>query len=295
MTGVIGGIWRAVRFGARPKTLLVSVMPIVFAAVTTHPNPVLIFSALVAAVLIQVGTNLVNDVADFERGADTETRRGPRRVTQSGLCSPTEVWAAAWFCFAAAVAAAFPLIQVGGLPLLAVGIVSIAAGLAYTAGPAPLAYKGLGEVFVFIFFGPVSLLTLCTLFRSGGATLGDALASCQIGLLAVAILGINNLRDVAGDAQAGKRTLAVRMGIRAYRWFMTGVILAPLVLGVAWASLGLLYLGVFPALLFPLAGRIIQTLWKDNDGRVWNELLAKTALLHMGFVTALCLGALFEL
>lgn len=293
------GIGRAVRLGARPKTLLVSVMPILFTAVNIRPDFVLVVSALLAAVLIQVGTNLVNDVADFERGADTAERRGPTRVTQSGLCAPGEVWAAASLCFAASVVAAVPLLQVGGLPLLAVGLVSISAGFAYTAGPAPLAYKGLGEVFVFLFFGPVSVLTLCALFRvgglTGGMTGGDVLASVQISLLAVAILGINNLRDISGDARAGKRTLAVRMGARAYRQLMSVVIFLPLALGAVWAWSGYLYFAILPALLFPLARRVIQTLWKDNDGPTWNRLLGQTAFLHMSFVAALCLGALLEL
>lgn len=293
---IMPSVLRTVVLGARPKTLLVSIMPIIFAGVATRANPLWVASALLAAVFIQVGTNLVNDVADFERGADTEDRIGPRRVTQSGLCTAREVWASAGFCFLASVVGAIPLIQEGGWPLLAVGLISIACGVAYTAGPAPLAYRGMGELFVFLFFGPVSVLTLSVLFRSGNLHAGDVLASLQVGCLAVVILGINNLRDQEGDARAGKRTLAVRWGAEKYRRFLTVVLLAPFAIGVGWLWWeSAVLVSVLPVVVLPLARSIQRILPMRNSGAEWNALLARSALLHALFIAALTIGVWFEL
>ena len=172
--------------------------------------------ALAGAVLIQVATNFINDALDFRRGADTANRLGPTRVSQAGLLSDKAVMRGAYACLVLAAACGIPLILRGGWPILAIGLASIAAAYAYTGGPYPLAYHGLGEVFVLVFFGVVAVGgTYWVLTLQYG--IDALLTGLAIGSLAVVILAINNLRDLPTDHAAGKRTMAVRMGERGAR------------------------------------------------------------------------------
>src|SRR5882757_1075563 len=201
---------------ARPKTLAASVTPVLAGTAlafrdlaTMHWQPFVF--ALLGAVFIQIGTNYVNDALDFRKGADTHTRLGPLRVTAAGLLSAEAVLRGAYVCFFLAALCGIPLILLGGWPIAAIGIASIAAAYAYTGGPYPLAYHGLGELFVMIFFGFVAV---------GGSyyvqtvkfDVRALLAGFAVGCLAVALLAINNLRDVNSDRTSNKRTLAVRFG-----------------------------------------------------------------------------------
>lgn len=206
---------RAWVLAARPKTLPAAVGPVLVGAGlaafrdTFRPLPVL--AALVGAVLIQIATNLANDYYDFVRGGDTEERVGPVRVTQAGLIEPEAVRRGMLVALAAAALVGVYLVWVGGWPILAVGVASLVCAVAYTAGPLPLAYHGLGDLFVFVFFGLVAV---------GGTYWVQALelrwelllAGSAMGALNTAILVANNLRDLESDARAGKRTLAVRLG-----------------------------------------------------------------------------------
>jgi 1,4-dihydroxy-2-naphthoate octaprenyltransferase len=171
---------------------------------------------LAFSVLVQIGTNLANDYYDFVRGADNAARIGPRRTVAAGLIAPATMRAAMWAVFAAAFACGMGLMAWGGPWLLAVGVASIICGIAYTGGPWPLGYHGLGDVFVFVFFGLVAVGA--TYFVQAGRVTADALlAAVPIGLLTVNILVVNNYRDVDTDAAAGKRTLVVRFGRRFAR------------------------------------------------------------------------------
>jgi 1,4-dihydroxy-2-naphthoate octaprenyltransferase len=203
---------------ARPKTLAAAVVPVLIGAALA-PRPLhgwLLFFTLAGAVLIQIGTNFVNDALDFKKGADTGERLGPLRVTSAGLLSAEAVMRGAYVCFALAAACGVPLILRGGWPLLAIGVASIVAAYAYTGGPYPLAYHGLGELFVMLFFGVIAV---------GGTYYVQALSwpldavigGVAAGALAIVILAINNLRDLPSDAAAHKRTLAVRLGERFAR------------------------------------------------------------------------------
>jgi 1,4-dihydroxy-2-naphthoate octaprenyltransferase len=201
---------------ARPKTLAAAVTPVLAGTAlafrelaTMHWQPFVF--ALLGAVFIQIGTNYVNDALDFKKGADTHTRLGPLRVTAAGLLSAEAVLRGAYICFFLAALCGIPLILRGGWPIAMIGIASIAAAYAYTGGPYPLAYHGLGEVFVMIFFG---LAAVCGSFYLQRLTLDPTawIGGFAVGSLAVVILAINNLRDIDNDRASNKRTLAARFG-----------------------------------------------------------------------------------
>jgi 1,4-dihydroxy-2-naphthoate polyprenyltransferase len=205
---------------ARIPTLPAAAVPVVVGTAvgaglsTFAPGPFL--GALAAALLIQIGTNFANDYSDHARGADTVERLGPTRATSSGLIAPEAMKRASILTFALAAVIGLYLIYVGGWPILIIGVLSILFGLAYTGGPFPLAYNGLGDIFVFIFFGLVAVTG--SAYLQTGAFNGVAVAAAvPIGLLITAILVVNNLRDIETDERAGKQTLAVLIGEQATR------------------------------------------------------------------------------
>src|SRR3712207_2287642 len=200
---------------ARPRTLPAAVAPVLvgtaLAATEGTFKPLTFLAALVGSVFIQVGTNLSNDYSDARRGADTEDRLGPVRVTAGGLMPPRQVLVGTYVAFGIAVAAGAYLIAIAGWELLLVGAASILAGVLYTGGPRPYGYEGLGEVFVFLFFGVVAVAG--SYFAQRERLPWEALVlAVPVGLLAAAILVVNNVRDLETDRRAGKRTLAVRLG-----------------------------------------------------------------------------------
>jgi 1,4-dihydroxy-2-naphthoate octaprenyltransferase len=201
---------------ARPKTLSAAIVPVLVgtALAAREPSGVIgwVFAcALFGAVFIQIATNFINDALDFKKGTDTGERLGPTRVTQAGLLSADAVMRGAWVCLILAAACGIPLLHRGGWPMLVIGLTSIAAAYAYTGGPYPLAYHGLGEIFVVLFFGLVAV---------GGTfyahtlrlTRDSLIAGLAVGSLATVLLVINNLRDIDGDRQNNKKTLAARFG-----------------------------------------------------------------------------------
>lgn len=203
---------------ARPKTLSAAVVPVLMGSALAADEPTavswwVLLCALMGAVLIQVATNFVNDALDFKKGADTGERLGPLRVTQAGLISAEGVMRAAWACLVLAALFGIPLLYRGGWPLLIIGLASMTMAYAYTGGPYPLAYHGLGELFVVVFFG---LVAVCGTFYAHSLqwTRSAVLAGFAAGSLATVLLVINNLRDVDSDRRSQKRTLAVRFGER---------------------------------------------------------------------------------
>lgn len=281
--------WLAVR----PKTLTISISPVLVGASLAWAesgrfDAVTAAVALLAAVLIQAGTNLHNDAADFERGGDKPTRLGPRRVTAQGWASPLQVYRAAWLCFAGAAAGGAFLVLVGGWPILALGVLSIIAGYAYTGGPRPIAYTPLGEVFVFLFFG---LGAVCGTYWLMAGTLSTAavLAGAAVGLLAAAVLLVNNVRDRDNDARAGRRTLAVLVGPAPARAVYALLVLAPFVLLVP--VQGLLAQNVWaPLAALPLAGWLAGRFRFLATGPGFNAALARTALLQVLFAVLFSVG-----
>lgn len=271
---------------ARPKTLTAAVVPVAAgtALAASEAGRVLWTWALLAlagALLIQIATNLVNDAIDFRRGTDDAARVGPMRVTASGLIEPKRVMAGAWACFAAAAIVGIPLLIRGGWPLLAIGLASIAAGYVYTGGPYPLAYHGLGEVFVMLFFGFVAVggtYYLQTLEWNADA----AVAGLSVGLLSTGLLAVNNLRDREGDERSGKRTLAVRFGARFARGEIAVCAFAPLLLGCWWWLREERVAAVLPLVLIPLAVAIVRSARRDR-GTSLNATLGKAAALQAGY------------
>lgn len=227
---------------ARPKTLTAALAPVVVGtSLATHDGvlawlPAL--AALVGATLIQLGTNFANDYYDFVRGGDTADRVGPVRVTQAGLLTPESVKRGMWTVLGAALLVGTYLVWVGGWPIVWIGLSSLACAVLYTGGPFPLAYHGLGDVFVFVFFGLVAVSG--TYYVQGLAWPPDVfLAGAALGALNTAILVANNLRDVETDATVGKRTLAVRIGTRGSQvQYVTMLFVAFVVPVVGWQVYG---------------------------------------------------------
>jgi 1,4-dihydroxy-2-naphthoate octaprenyltransferase len=283
---------------ARPRTLPAAIAPVLVGSAAANFELdhgfrwLAFFAALVGSIFIQIGTNLANDYSDAKRGADSADRLGPVRVTSSGLVAPRRVLVATWLAFAVAVAVGIYLARVAGAVILAVGAASILAGVLYTGGPRPYGYAGLGEPFVFLFFGLVAVngSYYVQLERLDWLPFGLSLG---IGCLATAILVVNNVRDIDTDRRAGKRTLEVRIGReRARRLYVALVgaayvsLLVTLALngGPWWAALG------FASAL--LALRPARAVMTRTDGPPLNAALAATGAVLAAFSVATALGLL---
>jgi 1,4-dihydroxy-2-naphthoate octaprenyltransferase len=281
---------------ARPRTLPAAVAPVLvgtaLAASEGTFKPLRFACALIGSIFIQVGTNLANDYSDARRGADTEDRLGPVRVTAGGLMPPRQVLVGTYVAFGIAVAAGAYLIAVAGWELLLVGVASIAAGVLYTGGPKPYGYEGLGELFVFLFFGVVAVVG--SYFVQVEELTWEAFAlSVPVGLLASAILVVNNVRDVDTDRRAGKRTLAVKLGRdRARRLFAAMVVLAFAAPVAIWAAGGLSAWILLALLSAPLAVPLLRTVFERTDGASLNRALGATGQLLALFSLLLAAGVL---
>jgi 1,4-dihydroxy-2-naphthoate octaprenyltransferase len=289
-------IWTSWLTAARPATLSAALAPVLVgtaaAAGADGKFRVPVFVAtLAAALLIQIGTNLANDLSDFVRGADAADRLGPTRVTQRGLISPGQVRLATYVSFGAAAGIGLYLVTVGGWPILAIGLASIVAGLAYTGGPWPLGYHALGDLFVFLFFGLAAVMG--TYYLQTDEVTGLALvASLPVAFTVTAILVVNNLRDIETDRRAGKMTLAVRLGARATRWQYALLVLGPYgLLALLWAAGASAWVGL-AAFTLPLALILCRSALGGTSGRALNPVLKRTAQLHLAFGALLALGLL---
>jgi len=281
--------WLAIR----PATLTASAAPVLVGSGAAWAEGAFAIgpaiAALIGAFLLQIGANFANDVFDFERGADNADRLGPQRATQQGWISAAQMKRAMWLAFAGATAVGLYLTWVAGWPVLALGVLSIAAAYLYTGGPKPYGYLGLGDLSVFLFFGPGAVAGTYYVQALEVSQLA-LLASLPIGALATAILVVNNLRDIETDARANKRTLAVRIGDRPTRTYYL-VLLAvayavPVViwwrgLADAWALL--------PWLSLPLAVRLAARMRHDG-GLALNGCLVRTARLEVVFGLLFALG-----
>jgi 1,4-dihydroxy-2-naphthoate octaprenyltransferase len=268
---------------ARPKTLSASVVPVLVGTALARSIhwPAFLY-ALLGAIFIQIGTNLVNDALDFKRGADTADRLGPLRVTQAGLLTARTVMTGAIVCFAIAALCGIPLILRAGWPLLAIGVTSIVAAYAYTGGPYPLAYHGLGELFVLIFFGFVAV---------GGSyyvqtltfDVRTPLAGFAVGCLAVALLAINNLRDVQSDRASNKKTLVVRFGETFGRFEITACVLLPF--------LAIATLTLYPFIALPLVIILLVRVSRAKGAEL-NRCLAMAGGLQWAFGILFVIGVM---
>lgn len=279
---------------ARPKTLTAAVVPIVAATAlawseTGNFSGKVLALTLIAATLIQIGTNLVNDAVDFKKGADTETRIGPQRVTQAGFFSAKQVLAMGTFVFGLAIIVGIPLVQLGGWPIVVVGLVSVIMGYAYTAGPFPLAYLGLGDLFVVLFFGLIAVggvFYLHTLFLSPSFVI----AGLQVGFLSTVLIAINNLRDRNQDVKVQKRTMAVRFGVQFARYEIAFLSFCPFLLGLFWIQSGRPWATVLPLVSLPFAVWLNKMIFVTDPSPAYNKFLGKAAALHLIFGSCLALG-----
>ncbi len=286
---------RAWIMASRPRTLPAAIAPVVVGtALAVHDGafqPVAALVALIAALLIQIGSNFANDLGDYLRGTDARERVGPLRVTTAGLLSPREVQAGMIVVFGLAALCGIYLISLGGWPILLIGVLSIAAAIAYTAGPLPFGYYGLGDLGVFLFFG---LAAVCGTYYVQAHTLTPAvwLAAVAMGCLVTAILVVNNVRDADTDAAAGKQTLAVLLGRRGARIeYLILLVIAYVIPFILW-----LWLGYRPGVLLawltlPLAYRQTRAVFTVL-GPALNKTLAGTAQLAVAYALALAVGVI---
>jgi len=287
MTSIRPGSLAAWILALRPRTLPVSLAPVVVGTAVAHqlqglsPGPAL--AAAVGALLLQIGSNFANDVFDFEKGADTEARIGPPRATQLGLLTPRAMKRGMLVVFGLAILVGLYLTSVAGPAILAIGVLSIATAIAYTGGPWPLGYHGLGDFAVFVFFGVVAV-TGTSFVQLGHVPLLAAVVSIPVGMLATAILVVNNLRDVETDRVAGKRTLAVRLGAGGARaeWSLL-VGSAYFLTGLPWLAFGTTPWVLLPWLTAPLALSLGRVIYAEPSGPTLNEALAGTAKLTLLF------------
>jgi 1,4-dihydroxy-2-naphthoate octaprenyltransferase len=283
---------------ARPRTLPAAIAPVLVGTAAAMewvgelPRPLAFVAALIGSVFIQIGTNLANDYSDAKRGADTADRLGPVRVTSAGLVAPRRVLVATWVAFGIAVACGIYLTAVAGVAILLVGIASIAAGVLYTGGPRPYGYAGLGEPFVFLFFGLVAVNGSFYVQTEELQALPLGL-SISVGFLATAILVVNNVRDIETDRRAGKTTLAVRIGredaVVLYRLLALGAFaVLPVALLAGEASmLPLIGLAALPLAIGPL-----RAIGARSDGASLNAVLAATGALLGAFSLLVSAGLL---
>jgi len=283
---------------ARPRTLPAAVAPVLvgtaLAASEDVFRPLAFVAALIGSVFIQIGTNLSNDYSDARRGADTEERLGPVRVTAGGLVPPRKVLVATWLAFGIAVAAGLYLVALVGWELLLIGAASILAGVLYTGGPRPYGYEGLGELFVFLFFGLVAVAGSYYV-QTEDLTRVAVDLGVSVGLLAAAILVVNNIRDIETDRRAGKRTLAVRLGRERTRWLFVAMIalafLNVIVIVATGEADAWLLISLAAA---PLAVPLVRTVRTRTDGPALNGALADAGRLLAVFSILLSAGLLLS-
>jgi len=283
---------------ARPRTLPAAVAPVLVGTALAWTVGSLDWIAFIAAALgalfIQVGTNLSNDYSDARRGADTEERLGPVRVTAGGLVPPKQVLVATYASFGMAVLCGVYLIIIAGPVLLLIGAASILAGVLYTGGPRPYGYEGFGEVFVFTFFGIVAVTGSYYVQRQALEWEAFVLA-VPVGLLASAILVVNNVRDLDTDRRAGKKTLAVRLGRANTRRLFAAMLALAYPTALIPSLVG--SLNAWPLLVvltIPIAVALVKTVASHTDGPTLNSALAKSGLLELAFCLLLTIGLLLN-
>lgn len=279
---------------ARPKTLPAALSPVVVGTALAFADGKLAWlpalAAALGALLLQILSNFANDYSDHFRGADTPDRLGPTRVTSAGLITPAEMRSGIIAVIGLSALVGLYLIWVGGWPILLIGVAGIVAALAYTGGPFPFGYYGLGELFVFLFFG---VAAVCGTYYVQALTLTPAVvtASFAVGALVTAILVVNNYRDIDTDRRAGKRTMAVRLGRRGAQIEYAALLALAFVLPVVmWLMENAGVWVMLSWLTLPLAVQLVQTLRSATDGPTLNKTLAGTARLGLLFSLLLAAG-----
>lgn len=276
----------------RPKTLSASFVPVLVGSFLypSHFQPVLMLSLLFTVICLQMGTNFINDALDFTKGADNKNRIGPMRMVQAGLLTTKQIYQLGLLLFATSLVTAIPFIEAGGSSFLILLLVSIVLGYCYTGGPLPLAYRGLGEVFVFLFFGIAATVSAMYLQIHTVPFMGW-IAGAIVGLHSVVMIAINNLRDRETDKLAHKRTLAVRFGDGFAKTEIIFCILSPYLLTLLWINHGNYLAAFLPFLSLPLALHLIKNIYQTPPSPIYNSFLAQGGLLHILFSTLMVIGA----
>ncbi len=295
MTRSRPGALRAWILASRPPTLAAAVVPVAVggacAAVSGGLRPAPTLAALLGAIWIQIGTNFANDVFDYEKGADTGERLGPTRAVQAGWLTAAQMRRGMAVAFALATLCGAYLTWAAGWPIVAIGVASILSGIAYTGGPYPLGYHGLGDLFVLVFFGFVAVCGTAFVSLLEVPSLAWW-AAVPVGCLATAILVVNNLRDREGDRAAGKRTLAARFGRRAAVAEYDALLAASYAVPMALAALGRVGPWVLlPLLTVPIAITLALQV-RRREGRPLNATLVGTARLQIVFGLLFATGIL---
>lgn len=277
----------------RPKTLPAAASPVIIGSALAYVDGKFDFwpalTALLGSLLLQIISNVANDLFDFKRGADAGERLGPTRVTQAGLLTPDQVQRGLIFLIGLTVLIGIYLVIHAGWPILVLGVVAIISAVAYTAGPFPLAYHGLGDIFVFIFFG-ISATAGSYFVQAGSVSSATWWLASAIGLLIVAILVVNNLRDIESDRAAEKRTLAVRFGVHVARLEYAFCILAAFTIPLVTWALGLTSIwGLLVLFSLPMAWRSVREVYIEN-GSALNKVLAATGRLGLIFASLFAFG-----
>jgi 1,4-dihydroxy-2-naphthoate octaprenyltransferase len=277
---------------ARPKTLGAAVAPVLVGScigwrMVGHFDLTLLACTLGSCLALQIATNWFNDALDFKQGKDTAARVGPRRITAAGAVSAESVMLAGFLMLGVAIALSIPLIMARGLPILVIGIPSLYFCYGYTGGPAPLAYRGLGELFVILFFGFIAVMGSAYV-QSGEWLVSALVAGFQIGCLSTVLIAVNNLRDREEDRTTGKRTLAVRFGKNFARIEITLLILLAYVMGLYWWDNGFEMAFTLPLTTMPLGLFVLFRLWTTEPGPSYNRLLAMSGAQLLLFAALFC-------
>lgn len=291
------GSWNAWLVALRPKTLWIAVVPVfvgtsLAVAETGQVNPFIAFLALVASILLQILSNLQNDVGYTKRGAETASRIGLPRATARGWLTVAAVHRALVLVVIATVLVGLPIVAHGGWPVLLMGVTSIIAAWAYMGGPRPIAYTPFGEVTVFVFFGLIAAVGSYYI-QTGDLSPSAWLAGCAIGGIAAAALAVNNIRDIVHDAEVGRRTLAVVLGKPAAERAYQAALLVPYLLAVALALTDERLIGLLAVLVtLPAALGLARQLPRTAPGLPYNEMLFRTFKLELVFGACFTIGAL---
>jgi 1,4-dihydroxy-2-naphthoate octaprenyltransferase len=285
--------------GVRPKTLVASVSPILLGSawVITQIGDSyfrgLIFTlALLSALSIQIATNFINDAMDFKKGTDTKDRIGPLRIVNAGLATYEQVLKVAIGFIVLAVLFGAPLVWIGGLPILIIGLISLFLAYSYTAGPFPLAYLGLGELFVTVFFGMVPVSSMTYLYTQSWS-LSSILLGVLVGLMASSLILINNMRDMDSDRKAGRKTLPIRFGKKVTFGFLSFFLLLPPILSSIWVVFKASWLiSLLPLFVIPSCIRLLVDIWKRPPSPLYNEFLGRAGAIQLRW-TVFVIATLF--
>lgn len=283
--------WLAIRPRTLPAAVAGVLLGIGIALKISHYLPILpAFIILICALLLQILANLTNDVADFQKGVDTEDRLGPLRVTQAGLLSPRQMWNGIIIVILLAIACGIYLSWIGGLPVILIGALSIISAMLYTVGPFALEDLGLGDLFAFLFFGPVAVCGTVYIL-TGELPLLAWFGGTAIGTLTTAILVVNNVRDMQSDKQAGRINIPVKYGRKAGEWEYFAMLIIAYLIPLSARFTGLVsWEGLLPLITLPLAIRLGQRMRTMPIGRAFNRLLADTAQLLLVFSVLFAIG-----